>query len=223
MEVQPCDPWQQDCPDFQKCIAYATEGNTWDATGCFPVACDAAPIGGECQAEGASGLDNCEARAMCWAVDENGTGTCVGLCHGTPQDPTCPNRDDACVIANDDALNLCLRSCDPSAPECPEGQSCFPADDAFVCTPTGPPSPGSQGQPCGQIATCDPGLHCIVQRLLVGCEDVGCCTAECNLADPDADQTCAGLHESYSCVPLYPEGEAPPGADGIGVCATASG
>ena len=213
-EVQPCDPWQQDCPEFHKCSAYASDGNAWDATGCFPVACDAIPIGGVCQADGASGIDDCQSGAMCWDIDPDGIGTCVGLCQGTPQDPTCPDPGDACIVANNDTLNLCLPTCEPSAPECPSGQSCTAVADTFVCAPTVPPSPGSQGQPCGQITMCDPGLQCITQRQLVGCKDVGCCTAQCSLADPDADETCASLEDSYTCVPLNPE-------QNVGVCAAA--
>ena len=32
-----CDLWGQDCPDGEKCMPWASNGGTWNATRCSPV------------------------------------------------------------------------------------------------------------------------------------------------------------------------------------------
>src|SRR5690606_24378786 len=35
--VSSCDAWLQDCPDDEKCVAYASAGGTWDANRCVTI------------------------------------------------------------------------------------------------------------------------------------------------------------------------------------------
>src|SRR5690606_441875 len=32
-----CDPFEQDCPEGEKCVAYASTGGNWDANKCVPI------------------------------------------------------------------------------------------------------------------------------------------------------------------------------------------
>ncbi len=32
-----CDSWSQDCPDGERCVAYASSGATWDANKCVEI------------------------------------------------------------------------------------------------------------------------------------------------------------------------------------------
>ena len=36
---------------------------------------------------------------------------------------------------SNDVLNLCLQTCDPDVPDCPEGQACTPTPSGPVCLP----------------------------------------------------------------------------------------
>jgi hypothetical protein len=131
-----CDVFVQDCPIGQKCSAWANDGGSaWNATKCVPVSRDPHAPGEPCTVEGSavSGIDDCDVGVMCFFVDvDTNTGLCVELCAGSLDAPSCsPGK--ACQISNDDVLNLCLETCDPEMPTCPEGQTCVPTPDASVC------------------------------------------------------------------------------------------
>src|SRR5690606_34162493 len=121
-----CDVWAQDCPEGEKCSAWANDGGeSWNATICVPVGED--KPGEPCTAEGSplSGHDSCELGAMCWDVDpETLEGTCVGLCDGSEDAPTCAEPMTTCAITNGGVLNLCLPTCDPFLQDCGQTESC---------------------------------------------------------------------------------------------------
>ncbi len=102
-----CDPFAQDCPEGEKCVAYASTGGQLDSNKCVPV-------GGEQQAGEpciyggvVEATDDCDALANCWDVDAQLQGTCAAFCMGTADSPSCPPGT-SCLIAFDGSVNLCL-------------------------------------------------------------------------------------------------------------------
>ena len=177
----------------------------------------------------ASGIDDCDAGAMCWNVDELGHGTCEDICSADAQD--CASPGDRCVITNNGAIALCLPACDPLAQDCAgTGESCVLAGGwpHWVCMPDGSDAPGAHGNPCDFVNACDPGTVCLGaehveafpgSRRAVDCDRaIGCCTALCDLDDPLADAACAALDPAHTCEPWDARG-VPPGSDPmLGVC-----
>lgn len=212
-----CDIWAQDCAKGEKCAAWANDGGgSWNATRCVPV--DDAPVGvGEtCVAEGGgtSGVDNCDATSMCWDVDaDTGEGTCVALCDGTPESPTCEPEATACSIANEGVIILCLPICNPLADECEEGQGCFPVGEFFQCAPVA--DGAAPGEECAFLNACEDGA-CVDAKVVPGCTGGACCTGYCDL-DGDGSECLAG----QECVPWYDMGDEPDAClEGIGICST---
>lgn len=215
-----CSVWSQDCPRGHKCSAWANNGGTsWNSVKCVEVVEDPGKPGEPCKVEGsaASGIDTCERGAMCWDVDPDTlVGTCVALCGGPPESPTCADPEANCVIANQGVLNLCLPGCDPLLLDCPAGQVCVDADvSGFICAP-GPKSdpPGGVGAPCEFLNACEPGLACIPGDLVPGCLETGCCSPYCAVSAPN---TCPDA-PTQICLPWYDPGEAPAGLEDLGVC-----
>jgi hypothetical protein len=212
-----CDPYEQDCPDGEKCNAYSQFGGNWDALGCFPVDPSPDQVGDSCTVEGgaASGIDSCDLGTMCWDVDtDTDIGTCVSMCEGTALMPTCPDPGTTCVISNDGILNLCLPGCDPLLQDCAGGQGCYPVDDVFVCAPDASGADGNPGDPCQFINVCNPGAVCIDSSAYgPGCFGANCCSSLCDTGElpvcPEGGQ---------ECVPWYDEGMAPLGLESVGVC-----
>lgn len=215
-----CSVWDQDCPDGEKCAAWAIDGgSTWNGTMCVPVAPDPAGVGETCTVEGSavSGVDTCEFGAMCWAVDsETNEGTCVALCEGSEMAPTCAPEATACSISNEGVLNLCLPICNPLAEECGAGQGCFPVGNVFQCAPV---ASGSQpGEPCEFINACEDGAGCVSPDLVPDCPagSASCCTAFCELQG-DGSECAAG----QECVPWFEMGSEPDTClEDVGVCST---
>jgi hypothetical protein len=218
--AQECDPYLQDCPDGEKCNAWANDGgSSWNALGCFPLDPMPDAIGEPCTVEGSgvSGVDSCDIGAMCWDVDtETNIGTCVALCIGSAADPSCADAASVCIIANEGSLNLCLPFCDPLMQDCEAGQGCYPINDGFVCAPDASGADGVYGDGCLYINVCDPGLWCAPPDAVSSCFDVGCCSEFCDLSDPLA--MCPDSGDGQACVPFYAEGLAPPGFENVGVC-----
>ena len=209
--VSECDPWTQDCPDTEKCVAYGSTGGNWDANKCVPITGDGA-IGDPCTYSGTSdSMDNCGADSWCWNVNEELMGVCTGFCTGTPDDPMC-DPGYGCSIANEGSIILCLLECDPLLQDCPtEGDWCFyDFSGNFVC------AFGTQdlptGEPCGFINDCVGGNVCLDAMALPSCAGASCCAAYCDLADPQ----CAT--EGTECVSFFEEGTAPPQYVDVGVC-----
>lgn len=217
-----CDIWLQDCPGGEKCMPWAYDGGSvWNGTRCAPVARNPGQPGDACMVEGspASGFDDCDIDAMCWNVDpETLQGECIATCTGTADEPQCQDPSTGCSISNGGVLALCLETCDPVLQTCPEGETCFPSGDNFLCG-LGGDGDGGVGDDCEFITTCDPGLACVAGDRLTLCESGGCCSSYCMLSDPNADAQCAVEGVGQVCVPWYDEGQAPVGMEDVGICA----
>ncbi|MCA9707818.1 MAG: hypothetical protein KDK70_18345 [Myxococcales bacterium] len=216
-----CELIAQDCPEGEKCMPWADDGGLlWNATRCSPIDDSPAGVGEPCVVEGSavSGLDDCAQGLMCFEVDPNtNQGTCDDLCGDELGNLLCPDPDEACVLLGD-LVPLCRATCDPALQDCPEGQGCFPADDAFVCLPASVP-PKAHGDPCLWLADCSPGQVCLASGAFTACAGANCCSTLCALDDPDADTTCAALDPGQGCQPWYDPGMAPAGLETAGVCA----
>jgi hypothetical protein len=210
--LEECDAWLQDCPEGEKCSAYAADGESaWNALRCVPVDGDAKP-GEPCLAyeNPLTGLDSCELGAMCWSVDEETLeGVCVGLCDGSPDESTCAEPGTSCKVSNGGVLNLCLDDCHPLAKECDEGDACVFVEDSFSCTPGGI---DGIGEPCNG-ATCTDGQSCFPAPYLPECQSGSCCTPYC---DVTADDPCPDL-EGSTCVSFFMD-EPPEGLENVGSC-----
>jgi hypothetical protein len=219
-----CDIWAQDCPPGEKCMPWSDDGDDiWNATRCSPVASDPGQPGDPCTVvdSGTSGIDDCALGSMCWAVDpESLEGTCAEVCSGSAMNPLCEDPSYACILANGGVLNVCLPLCDPLLQECVEGHACYPSAGGFVCGPDVSHELGAFGDACAFVNGCDPGHMCVAAEFVPQCRGGGsCCTAYCDLEDPDASTSCPGSSDGQECVPFFEEGTAPPRYESVGVCA----
>jgi Mg-chelatase subunit ChlD len=105
-----CDPFVQDCPDGEKCVAYSAYGREWDSNKCVPVLGSGMP-GEACTYGGIyEATDDCEGTSYCWdVVDVMGApqGVCTQFCTGTADSPVCPDGFD-CLIAYSGSINMCI-------------------------------------------------------------------------------------------------------------------
>ena len=188
-----CSPWNEDCPDGQKCMPIASEGSpTWDLLGCVPLVVDPAPVGAPCTAivDATSGLDSCDKHAMCWDVDEQLQGTCVAMCSGNSFDHFCTEPGTVCVMANDDVVPVCLPDCDPLILDCAEGQVCIPVLGDFACVPDASGDGGGLFDECGAGNTCDPGHVCAEAKFAEMCAPgvERCCLVVCEIGGQPCPQ-----------------------------------
>jgi len=213
-----CDPWQENCPEGEKCMPFATDGSpTWDAVKCVPIVDDPRPPGAACSVEGSptSGVDNCKLHSMCWGVDDELNGTCVPLCTGDGFNSVlCPGGN-VCVQSDDNVLLVCLPRCAPLLVDCLEGQVCIPAGADFACAPDASGDAGQAFTPCAAGNTCDPGLVCASSSNTSLCSgnSAECCIPFCDLDDPacPADTACKEWFEG---------GGVPAELLDVGICAT---
>ena len=218
-----CDPYAQDCPDGEKCNPWDTDGDgAWDQTVCVPVAGDG-QHGEPCTLDPDNpALDDCDVGALCWHVDEEGHGTCVALCTGSAEDPSCPEGS-FCPITGDGNNILCLLLCDPLEQDCGGDEVCIPAPngDGFGCVLDASGGMAPAGTPCEFANACDPGLMCLSPDFFPGpdCQgSLGCCAPFCDVTGGDAD--CQGLPVPEAvCVNFYDGNEDPPPQyENVGVC-----
>jgi hypothetical protein len=215
-----CDVWSQDCPPGQKCMPYSGDGdNAWESTKCTPVMESPAAVGDPCTVEGSgvSGIDNCEAGAMCWDVVD-GVGICVAQCVGSPDAPQCNVPMTSCLISNDGVLTLCLPFCDPLLQDCPGDDLCIPNpqnQEAFLCVLDASGEEGQEYDPCEYINACDKGFLCANPTIASECDPmaIGCCVPFCDITQAGV---CTGMNQE--CLPWYEMGQAPPGYENVGVC-----
>lgn len=197
-----CDVWLQDCPDGEKCSAWANDGGvSWNDTRCSPVEPDPDQPGEPCTVEGSgvSGIDTCALGAMCWDVDpDTNTGTCVALCTGSSEAPQCADACERCLVTNEEVLNLCLPLCAPFGDDCAPGQVCAMFGNGFQCLPGAGYGGAGVGEVCTATAECDPGLVCTSAAELPACEGPACCTPWCDVANPES---CAEV-PGTACVEL---------------------
>lgn len=219
-----CDAWAQDCPEGTKCVPAATGGTDWfSGTTCAPLVDAPAAIGEPCtHQEGPwSGQDDCDLGSVCWFFDDSLEGTCVAQCTGSRIAWTCPDAN-VCHSGSQGVVLLCLPACDPLAPACGRGRHCMFGERAgdggfgqFFCQPGAPLYEiGGYGAECDPYGnSCDEGLACVPPAHVPGCVGAGCCTELGMLANPpscpDATQT---------CIPAYPDGDAPEGLDDLCYC-----
>lgn len=214
-----CDPFDQDCPDGEKCVPVAVQGPTWDEYACVPVMGAAQP-GEPCvglgDQPGFDGEDDCELGAMCWDVDaDTGEGWCVAQCKGTWDDPQCPDGE-GCYIFSEGVPVVCLPQCDPLASDCVDGRLCVPDPyGQFFCVPDTSKGVGVYGAGCQYPAQCNAGLICLDETYVPGCISGACCTPYCDVTKPD---DCPDQDLGMVCTPYYEEGNEPPGLEHVGVC-----
>ncbi|WAS95364.1 hypothetical protein [Nannocystis punicea] len=190
-------------------------------TRCDDLARQPVPLGGACTSEVGplSGRNDCDIGATCWFVDPDTlTGTCVSLCHGSPEAPDCTHAPGTtCVLVHDNQdAPLCLPTCDPFEPTCPVGHHCHPtphAPEAFACVPDTSAPIGAAFDPCSKT-NCAAGLLCAEpEAAAVECApDTNCCTPLCDLDAP----ACPGAGQT--CLPYYPINQAPAGLENVGLC-----
>jgi hypothetical protein len=206
-----CDPFEQDCPDGEKCVPYGSTGGNWDANKCVPITGSGQP-GDPCVYGGtATATDDCGAESHCWDVmdvDGMAIGVCTVFCEGTPDDPICPMGTD-CLIANS-SISLCISSCDPMLQDCGAGLGCFWFNNAFSCIFTTQDIP--VGEPCGFVNDCAVGLICMAAELMPSCAGVECCASFCSLAAPVCPQM------GTECAAFFDPGAGPAGYEDTGVC-----
>ncbi len=196
-----CDLWNNDCPRGEKCMPWANDGGMyWNAVRCSPIARKPGQPGEPCTVEGSgySGIDDCDVGAMCFDVDPDTlTGTCVAMCEGSPEVPSCADPTRVCSQTHESAINLCLWPCDPVAQDCPDGLSCTSDGVAFVCVR---PGAGVFADSCAELLDCGPALSC-VENSTAGCAD-RCCTEACDPMAPicpEVGQACQALDAAGVC------------------------
>ena len=214
-----CDVFAQDCPEGSKCMPYSTDGSTWNAAKCTELAAEPKVVGDPCEAQGGgiSGVDNCAEGLICWFLDDMNFGTCINMCTGTVDAPTCPDPEQICDISNDGVIIVCLDTCNPLTQDCPDGQICFwDFATEFICDFDASGMEGQYQDPCAYINVCDYGLFCADQSQVPDCAaETGCCAPYCSLSMPECPP-------GTVCEPWY-EGQAPPGQDDIGACVIMGG
>ncbi len=209
-----CSIYAQDCPIDQKCIPIANDGgNAWNDWACRPLVPDPDAVGESCtltQGSGVDGYDTCERHAMCWRVNEDLEGTCVGYCAGEQTNPVCLEADAACLISGDGFLAVCIPTCNPLAQDCAQDEGCYPVDTGFTCAPDASGDAGLEGDPCEFINACDPGLYCGPPG--PDCEGPRCCRPYCELSQPVCPM-------GSECISGFPDGVQPPiGQEFAGIC-----
>lgn len=210
-----CSVWAVNCPDGEKCTPLL-----WQPAAliCQPLVDPGAGVGEPCTGplDGPDIPDDCVAGSLCWDLDPaTEDHVCAPHCAGTPDAPICP-AGTACALVHQTTLPLCLPVCDPLLQDCGEGRVCGAAFGGFACVVD---KSGFQGQAmdsCQDASECDPGLTCIAEESLPGCQSwtFGCCAPFCDLgaADCGADEVCA---------PFFADGAAPPEWAHVGICAAA--
>jgi hypothetical protein len=214
--VNTCDPIAQDCPEGEKCVAYASTGGTWDANKCVTVT-GSGTAGDQCTYDGAAlGTDDCDAEHVCWnSLDQDGVliGTCYPFCTGTIDNPICTDPDQSCRVVNDGVITICLPRCDPLLQECEEGLGCYwsGTSGTFQCIITAGGIP--TGEPCGFNNDCNPGNFCADASVLEMCNGSACCATFC-----DTTEMPSVCMLPLECVSFFEEGAAPPDYETLGLC-----
>ncbi|MBZ5708218.1 hypothetical protein [Nannocystis pusilla] len=221
-----CDPWRKACPEGQKCMPYSGDGDhVWESWGCFDLVPDPAGVDEPCMVidSGVSGKDSCDDGLMCWFVDwDTGMGTCLSMCTGSPEAPTCPEPMTSCTITAEATLILCLPHCDPLAQDCTGGDLCIPNPqdpNSFLCVLDASGEDGQVFDVCEHANGCDPGLVCHLPEFAVECDPsgLGCCLPFCDVSQPN---TCPG--QGQECLAWFDPGQAPPGYENVGLCGVPS-
>ena len=206
-----CDPWAQDCPEGEKCVPYAANGEVWNANKCVPELGEG-QTDEACEYDGiVEASDDCSDDHACWFVDDS-EGLCTPFCTGTPDDPNCPEGR-TCFIGFQGSVTMCVPSCDVLTQDCGPEQVCTWVTDDFGCLPADP-APAQIGDPCvdEDLPNCAPGDLCVAAESLPACADSHCCTSYCDLDMPSCPSP------ELACEPFFDQ--PPPGLETVGVCIT---
>ncbi|MCY1060932.1 hypothetical protein [Nannocystis sp. SCPEA4] len=216
-----CDQWTQDCPEGQKCNAWSGDGdNSWESLKCVDVVRDPDGLYEPCEVFGsaASGEDSCDVGMICWGVDD-GIGTCIGFCTGSPDAPDCADPAASCIETASGITTFCLPMCNPLLQDCGPGNVCIPRPEEpneFACYLDASGDEGQVFDPCEYANACDPGLHCLfAPELASECDPqfAGCCVPFC---DTSLANTCPG--QGQECIAWLAPEMAPQGYENVGVC-----
>jgi hypothetical protein len=221
-----CDVRAQGCIDDFKCVAWAEDGgDAWNGTKCIGTPLSPVGLGDACTVTGSlvSGRDDCAAGSMCWDADPSTLeGVCVPFCAPEGDDPVCP-AGTQCLVDGPQVLALCLPTCHPLDPaSCPADATCrfMPDSDAAFCIPDDGGRVLAPTIQCGDDdEACPAAQVCISAASYGGCGSPSCCTAWCDLGQPDADAQCAAGRADHVCVSVFDRGSAPAGYEALGVCA----
>jgi hypothetical protein len=209
-----CDTFQQDCPEGEKCVPYAsTDSGRLDCVKCVTIVGDGQP-GEACVYGGPQdATDDCGPTSYCFQVmevDGQSIGVCTPFCQGIPDDPICPMGTD-CLIANEGEITLCVAPCDPLLQDCGPGLGCFFQQQGFFCVVPAQEIP--LGQPCEYYDDCAIGHMCVTQSVLPNCAAVACCASFCSLM-----QGAACPQMGTECVAFFEQGMVPAGYEDVGIC-----
>jgi hypothetical protein len=218
-----CDPWVQDCPEGEKCVAWTNDGGPPNSTRCIPVARQTKGLGEPCTwSRWSSGEDDCEVGARCWqwaTWSDREVRVCMPLCAACSEAPECPEGS-LCTVGFNGALNLCVPECSPLEDTCPANSRCTQMRDmgcTFACASVAF-SPVPHGEPCRYINECERGASCIdAETFGPGCEGANCCSLYCDPNDAEADPACDAATAGQSCVRLCDREN-----DELGVCGAPS-
>lgn len=221
-----CDVRAQQCLDDFRCVAWAEDGgDAWNGTKCIGTALAPVGLGEACTLVDAltSGRDDCATGSMCWDADPTSlTGTCVPFCAPEDAATICP-AGTQCLLDGPGVLALCLPTCHPLDPRsCPADAACrfLPDSDAAFCIPNDGGRVLAPTIQCGdEDQECAADRVCVSATTYGGCGSPSCCTAWCDLSQPDADAQCAAGRPDHACVPVFDREPAPAGYEDLGVCA----
>lgn len=221
--ISECNGLQQldsECRPGQKC----TINGTLTMTHCVDIAREPRGLYEPCtvMGDGFSGHDDCDLGLLCWDVDEQGHGTCIGLCDGEFGDCVCADPITNVVYCQECAVGLCIPKCDPLLQDCMNSGLCIPNSDGtdFTCVVDASGDAGQTNDPCEFANSCDPGLACLdAASASSACAlgSFGCCQPFCkfpNTPCPNPDQKCIQWFD--------PMQDIPPGMEDVGVCAIPS-
>jgi hypothetical protein len=97
-----CNLFASDCAAGEKCTSWDSDADgKYDNTRCSPIASPAVAVGEACTSEAShlSGIDDCEAGAMCLSDDPTETaGTCRAACEGNPYAASCADAGTECML-----------------------------------------------------------------------------------------------------------------------------
>ncbi len=208
----PCDIYAQDaCGAGSRCIPWYS-GDTY-TTVCGPALETPMARFEACTIDAATCSDSCAAGDYCAHLDELGNGICLQLCTVGETAPC--DQGSVCDLCPDCDLGTCHELCNPLAPACSGETSCQPVASRFSCTPI-PEGNTPFEQPCSSPFECTPGLFCIDESMVAGCEGLGaCCTQLCDIDGPATPCT----DPAHVCVPYYWPEPGPPGQEDLGMCA----
>ena len=200
--IQPCETWNDLCPDGMKCIPYndGGAGGPWNAQGCFPVVKRPSQVLDPCErwSPDLETLDTCEKGLVCWESQ------CMPLCQGTPGNFSCPSKM-ACALVNSPNITVCLPACDPRKDCQSPDLVCELFFNILSCNPQ--EVQVMLFSPCKTNSECDNGLLCVSSSAADECDKQfeGCCTAFCSIDEPvcpGAGQACVML-QGIPDIPEY--------------------